>query len=1025
MTENKTDASRFTQHMGVVFSLLALLVVTGYVLVKQPLRAIQGDFQLTLQRQGALDDALHHVEAAQLAQQAYLLTGQESYRATSISALDALGGRANALSRPGGAKQPGHATPELSALVAQFGAALEAQAHAYQLGELPTQALMQIPEPAAQQLVTVIKGQMSLEREKRDAETLKFRRNAIWGMIGLVVVSLLAIAMTFRDLYLLRREIDARTRAERALERANEELERQVEERTAALSASAERLRHREAMLNDAQQVAAVGSIEWYPQTDQMDWTDEHFRLWGLEPGSVPVTNELLFQSVHADDVVKVNAAWQAALAGKPKYDIVYRIHRADGEERWIHTRGKMSLDSRGKPVRFSGTVQDITERMRHETRIRVLLERLQLATRSANMGVWERNVQTGELFWDDMMFELYEMKPCEAQQIHREWRARVHPDDVDAAAKSVRDALLGEHFYNSEFRIILSDGALRWIKARGGVHRDATGQPSHLIGVNWDVTEMRNAQLEATHSRDLAVRANAAKDIFLATMSHQLRTPMNSVQGMLELLSLTPPGASLTEIVGAATEASHSLLRIIDDMLDHESIVRGTLAIRLSPVSIAALLQHMQTMYTPLAKASGITLTQHSDPHLSPALLTDPARLSQVLFNLIDNAIKFCPGASVDLRAELIETGSDCDTLSITVADTGCGMDEQTLRRVFTDEQPSDLSAARLEGGAGFGLALARKLVHLMGGTITADSSPGHGTRVRITLDLNHAADTGSPPHSGEPQATSAPCASADTARVLGVDDHPQNRKLLAHQLMQLGVQLEMAENGEQALGLWREGRFSVLLADLNMPGMDGFALARAIREIEAKGGLPRTPIIGWTANVIDGTLERCHAAGMDEVLSKPTSLDTLKRTLDKWAQPGQSASTSPAEAASATLATPAAGAAAVDTRVLEALVGDDTEVLREFLLDFGDGAASIAREIATASAQTQAQDAGLLAHKLKSSARAVGALVLGDRCELIEQAGKAGDNRAVAELLADFDRELAAVQAYIDQNWDRKASN
>ncbi|MFZ1834638.1 MAG: hypothetical protein WAU27_17620, partial [Pseudomonadales bacterium] len=244
MTENKTDASRFTQHMGVVFSLLALLVVTGYVLVKQPLRAIQGDFQLTLQRQGALDDALHHVEAAQLAQQAYLLTGQESYRATSISALDALGGRANALSRPGGAKQPGHATPELSALVAQFGAALEAQAHAYQLGELPTQALMQIPEPAAQQLVTVIKGQMSLEREKRDAETLKFRRNAIWGMIGLVVVSLLAIAMTFRDLYLLRREIDARTRAERALERANEELERQVEERTAALSASAERLRH-------------------------------------------------------------------------------------------------------------------------------------------------------------------------------------------------------------------------------------------------------------------------------------------------------------------------------------------------------------------------------------------------------------------------------------------------------------------------------------------------------------------------------------------------------------------------------------------------------------------------------------------------------------------------------------------------------------------------------------------------------------------------------------------------------------
>ena len=452
--------------------------------------------------------------------------------------------------------------------------------------------------------------------------------------------------------------------------------------------------------------------------------------------------------------------------------------------------------------------------------------------------------------------------------------------------------------------------------------------------------------------------------------------------------------------------------------MLDHESIVRGTLAIRLGPVSIAALLQHLQTMYTPLAKAGGVSLTQHSDPRLSPVLLTDPARLSQVLFNLIDNAIRFSPGASVDLRAELIETGSDSDTLSISVADTGRGMDEQTLRRVFTDEQQFDLGAARLEGGAGLGLALVRKLVQLMGGTITADSAPGHGTRVRIVLELKHAADTGSPVHSGEPRSTPAPGASADTARVLGVDDHPQNRKLLAHQLALLGLQPEIADSGEQALGLWRNGRFSALLTDLNMPGMNGFALARAIREIEARDGLPRTPIIGWTANVIDGTLQRCQSAGMDELLIKPTSLDDLQRTLGKWTRVALPAAPATAEPAPPGVNVPEDRALAVlDIGVLEALVGDDAQVIGEFLLEFRNGATSIARNMVAAARQGKPRDAGALAHKLKSSARAVGALKLGDLCALIEQAGKADDNPAVAELLVRFELEITAVQTYIDR--------
>ncbi|MCX7168433.1 MAG: ATP-binding protein, partial [Rhodocyclales bacterium] len=410
---------------------------------------------------------------------------------------------------------------------------------------------------------------------------------------------------------------------------------------------------------------------------------------------------------------------------------------------------------------------------------------------------------------------------------------------------------------------------------------------------------------------------------------------------------------------------------------------------------------------------ANSVTLVQQVDPRLRATLTVDPLRLSQVLNNFVSNAVKFSHGGRVELRAELLERHEGAEQVRFSVKDTGIGIDPEAQQHLFQSYGQASADTARMYGGTGLGLAICRRLADLLDGRIEVESAPGHGSTFSITLTLPIAETLGEAgiTQPGIVAAESvAPLfqgvAAADAPLVLIVDDHPINRKLLARQIELLGLRAETTENGEAALAQWRTGRYAVVITDCHMPVMDGYALTRAIRGIEVDEARSRTPVFAWTANALADEIENCQAAGMDELLVKPADLVQLKAVLRKWLPTGVAGSVDTLAAVS-----PAPTLVPVDVSVLAALVGDDPATIREFLLDFRTSATSIAAELSAACAAGAAAQAEALAHKLKSSARAVGALALGELCAELEAAGKTGQAAALSGVWPRFEAEMAAV--------------
>ena len=403
---------------------------------------------------------------------------------------------------------------------------------------------------------------------------------------------------------------------------------------------------------------------------------------------------------------------------------------------------------------------------------------------------------------------------------------------------------------------------------------------------------EMRALMADLTRARDEAQSANRAKSSFLATMSHEIRTPLGGLMGMLELLSMSPLGDEQRETLQTARDSGRSLLRILNDVLDWSKIEEGKLELAPQATSIAGLVADVANTYAHVASGNSVTLAQQVDARLSPALMVDPLRLSQVLNNFVSNAVKFSnAGGRVELRAELIARREGAEAVRFSVKDTGIGIDPQAQSRLFQSYGQASADTARMYGGTGLGLAICRRLADLMDGRIDVASEPGRGSTFSITLTLP-LARTGVEPRQG--RATIAAAASAwplvhgtaaaDAPLVLVVDDHPINRKLLARQLGLLGLRVETAQDGKEALPLWRDGRYALVITDCHMPQLDGYELAYAIRGIEADQARARTPIFAWTANALADEVEKCEAAGMDELLIKPTDLVQLKRMLEKW---------------------------------------------------------------------------------------------------------------------------------------------
>jgi signal transduction histidine kinase/CheY-like chemotaxis protein len=514
-----------------------------------------------------------------------------------------------------------------------------------------------------------------------------------------------------------------------------------------------------------------------------------------------------------------------------------------------------------------------------------------------------------------------------------------------------------------------------------------------------------RTEELRKAH--DAARAGSQAKSAFVATMSHEIRTPMNAIIGMLELLSLSELTADQREMLSTARESSRSLLGLIDDILDFSKIEVGKLELYPEPCSIARVVDGVNATFKHVASGRGVLFTRRIDPKLWPAHLLDPSRLRQVLTNLVGNAIKFTPAGSVTLEVHVLEEAEGRQILRFSVHDTGIGMSAETQRRLFEPFRQGESDTTRRFGGTGLGLAISRQLVELMGGTIQVTSAEGLGTRVTVTLG---AAQASAEAVAGEASSAAPALVRAPAGtELLIVDDHPVNLAMLQRQLKVLGVEADAATCGEEALAKWRRKGHKLVITDLQMPEMDGYALTRAIRAEERPAGRPT--VVAFTANTQREALERCTAAGMDDYLTKPTELLALREKLVRWLG-GEAGLTSVAP--QSRLERPADDP--IDRGRIRELVGTAENVAR-VLAQVAAGAREDIAALQAALAGGNTRSIRQAAHRIKGSALSIGAQRLAAAALPLERAAEPCDPAQLAlgvqALIAELKAVLAATEA------------
>jgi PAS domain S-box-containing protein len=541
------------------------------------------------------------------------------------------------------------------------------------------------------------------------------------------------------------------------------------------------------------------------------------------------------------------------------------------------------------------------------------------------------------------------------------------------------------------------------------GLRTDPSGANVYVFGV--DITDRKQAESALLLAKDEAERANRAKSAFLASVSHELRTPLNAILGFSQLLrsdANVPQSAS--DNAGEIERAGQHLLSLVDDLIDLGRVEAGHLELSMARLSLDAVINESLSLVAPLAAKQGIRIVYSGGDARNAMVLADAVRLRQVIINLLSNAIKYNrPDGTVRVRClrRPATSATGEAMVRVDVRDTGFGISPERAGRIFSAFDRLGAERGVVEG-TGIGLVITKRLVDAMGGAIGYESWPDEGSTFWVDLVQAHAGARASAAASpARLQLRQGPLF-ATRPMVLVAEDHAPNQAVLKLQLASLGCDALVVEDGAAALASWKGHRFDLVLTDLDMPVMDGFDLARAIRSQEALGG-ERVPIIAQSAAVIGEERAGCLAAGMDDVLAKPISLDGLAAMLQRWLGPLRAGTLAPAPKPARRLQD--TGAEVLDLDHLYRVLGSvsttqASALLVTFLASTTAGLDALSDHDGSPAALVREM------HRQRSAARTVGALQYAELAQKLEDTARATPALNPANWIEQLRRAMERVR-------------